>query len=98
MQAYKLQKGDIVELYDSQITNPKDIKVNKFTAIDQQTYKVTIQDEKTTDTFGLINQRIIEKYKFKEVINIFINWLFRKNRIAAIHIITINEPWENNKI
>jgi len=83
---YQPSKGDIIDVSTKVIIAPKNIKIGQFVNLDNDTAELKIIDNNTEDTIGIVKEHIVEKYKFKEVWNLFIKFILRKDKINCVRV------------
>lgn len=93
---HSIKPGDIIETSANVLQNPKYIKVSKYIAIDQDSPKLKVVHNDGENVLGVIDEHIVVKYKFKEVIDLFIKFLFGIPKINNIKVRVIKTLWQRS--
>lgn len=93
--AMRLHKDDVIEVSANTIFNPKDIKIQRYLAADTNQPKLKVVVNDADNAIGYIEEHIVVRYKFKEIWDLFIKFLFRTPKINNIKFRVIRSEIEN---
>jgi hypothetical protein len=86
---HKIEKDDEYQINTSLLSNPERVAVGKYIKIEKDgTLQFTDDKE---NVLGIVKQHILIKYKFKDVWDTFIKFLFRKIKINDVIVRVIKK-------
>ena len=86
IRAYKPNKGEIYSISTKTIMATEDIKIGDFVTFDDSRVEMIITKSEYDNTIGIVQEHIIEKYKFREVWSLFIKFILRKDKINCLKV------------
>jgi hypothetical protein len=90
----RLCKGDVMQVSVNTLANPKKVKIGNYLNLQKTNAKLSVVNSRDENSIGYIVEHIVVRYKFKEIWDIFIKYLFRVPKINDIRFKIIKETEE----